>query len=928
MSTQARSRPAILLPALPIERYRGIAAVLLAGLLVIAALAPLSDRPLPAEMLLPPPFDGQPVLSPSSAIFDYPAASQRVVAEPPPHNTILREPGLTTRALRAIAAHMLVEDTGPGTNRDTPSPAHPASDEVLMGGPARWSSLAEFFTITGDPWAANGMGVVESLRASASEGPERDFHQRKALYLFNLATDGQSSSAAYRYNWALLQLAVGHYGQAAAGFNLLVQHSTDQPQVRFFYGVALLRAGEPAAADLAWQPLTVGPPTDWTNPALEGRADAQAAIGNGPAAVAIYQQLLGNAGSLDWGIYEKLVRLEILQGGAPRALDTIADLLVRFPDEPRLHYDQGRLLLLLGRTGPALGAFQAAIHLQADDPALHAGFAAALLAAGDPRQALAESDAAIKATGGDPAQGNLSITYSKLDNTDPYQRSVGQALLNAHLVRAQALALQGQPDAVRRLAGQVEAQGAGGDVAKAAWFRYYAGLLYAAGGLPDEALSRLLPAGAGPAPGPSRGTLLLAWVRSLPPAAARAQLPTAVNGDPGLPADAATAAAYFELARKLEASGPAADAAPFYRAAAAWEAGQETNRLQPLAPDGTERPIQFRAAEADYLRRQAGPGSLAGLRYQQVLNVVPADADAHTNRGILLNTAGDSLLAQREFELAARVDPANALAAHNLGVLALRQGPADLGTALADLALARQAAGPAALQWRNDLIAAPQTGGLPGPWPAPDYSTRLPALAALVLLLLHTLIPARRARPAADDLPDAAASGLLGRLGERLTVPVPAIAVLPGAILVAGLAWAWALSGNSLAPALALLPLTLLAAIIAIAAQEGTHRLAVRFERQPGTVQTGLWPLGLLLTILGAPLGLLYGWVVTTRAGAQPGPAGDHARAPEDGAGPLDGDLAQALVVPAAPPAAPPRRGGAVTAPAQRAAVARTLTSA
>src|SRR5205085_8176936 len=44
-------------------------------------------------------------------------------------------------------------------------------------------------------------------------------------------------------------------------------------------------------------------------------------------------------------------------------------------------------------------------------------------------------------------------------------------------------------------------------------------------------------------------------------------------------------------------------------------------------------------------------------------------------------------------------------------------------------------------------------------------------------------------------------------------------------------------------------------------------------ERQAGTVESRLRPLGLLLAILGAPLGLPYGWLVTTHAAQSATPA-------------------------------------------------------
>ena len=116
---------------------------MLAGLLVIAAVAPLRPRGLPPEAVTSPSFDGQPAATLAGALFDYPADTQRVAPDPPPRATLLREPGLTTAALRTLAGDSLTEDTGPTDTNPTPSQAHPTRDSLLSGVPTAgraWSS--------------------------------------------------------------------------------------------------------------------------------------------------------------------------------------------------------------------------------------------------------------------------------------------------------------------------------------------------------------------------------------------------------------------------------------------------------------------------------------------------------------------------------------------------------------------------------------------------------------------------------------------------------------------------------------------------------------------------------------------------------------------------------------------------------------------
>ncbi|MDQ2809013.1 MAG: hypothetical protein M3Z04_19220, partial [Chloroflexota bacterium] len=584
---------------------------------------------------------------------------------------------------------------------------------------------------------------------------------------------------------------------------------------------------------------------------------------------AAYAALLHDPNNFDWDVYDSYLRLELAQGGPERTLAAVREVAGRFPSEQaRFAYDEGRLLLLLGQNGPAVDALRTAVRLSPGDDAISkVALAQALQAAGDPSGARTTAAAAVAATDGDPAHPDLTLAYSKLSSEDPYQRAVGQAILTANIVRAQTLAARGDADGVRALAIAIN-QTRNQPAEQAAWLGYYAGLVLAAGGQPDLALPRIKPADPSGtvAPGPSVGARLWAWAQLLTPAQAHDQAGALVvvaggkAGVPTLPSDAATAAAYETLAAKLDAGGFGSEAAPFYRVAAAWEAvaggGPGTS---PIAPDGTARPVAYRLAEADFLRR-TNPTE-AGWRYAQVLAVAPNLTDAQTNRGVLFSQANDATQAQQAFAAAAAIDPTNPYAAHNAAVQAFTGNPLDLPAALTGLTAARQGAGPAALTWGNSPVAAPALGA-PGN-PDPGFGLRIPALATLLLLLLHTVIPGHGGGVGGE-----AGSGLLTGLGVRLAAYREVRYWWLGAGIVAGLGWAWALSANHLGALLLWLPLTLLAAALAVGAQEGGHRLALRREREAGQIRTHHWPLGLLLTLVGAPFGVLYGWVAHTVTGA------------------------------------------------------------
>ena len=564
-------------------------------------------------------------------------------------------------------------------------------------------------------------------------------------------------------------------------------------------------------------------------------------------------------------------------------------------DLPRLYYDRGRILALLGQPGPAGTAFDAARALVPDEPTFPLAQAQVLVASGNPRRALTAAEAALRAAGIDPNTADFGPAITALSGNADAQR-LGQLVLGARLAQATAWGALGMTAQLDALHSGLDTL-ATSDAAHAGWYRYYDVLTATAAGrtaTASAALEATLAAAGTPPTAPTKGATLQALVAALPTDQAAGQaddLLKRLGGSlaaPALATDGPTAAFYGLLAAKLEAAGRATEAGPLYRAAAAWEQSvRAASDNAPVSANGISAPVQQRLAEANYLLRR-GDYALAQVRYRQVLAVEPTIADAWTNIGIAYDRLGKADLARNAFERAAVVAPANALAAHNAGVV--RYTAFDLPGGEAAFA----AGGPAARSGGYSLLPATGTGTSPSTMPAGDFLVRLPALVALLLLLLHTLIP-RTATETDATAGRSAQPGLLGQLaarlpdlGSRLAGPL-SIGI---AIVVAGAAWAWAAAANNPLVWVILLVTGLLAALVAIGGQEGAQALAARLERNRGTTTHHLSPLGLLLAILTAPFGLVYGWQIVTRA---------------TGAGGSPADLD---APPAPAPVPPPARGG------------------
>lgn len=901
MSTRPAAKPTRAAPTvrpvarpaarLPLEHYRLLASALLVVLLGITALAPLGATPLPAPAFQAPALAGNE--EQFDRIFDYLAPTQRISPGTPARSTLLRAAPTSTAFYNALVSEIL----RPASPDAAPDPAR---KDLLLDNPGRWADMETFYRgtsggVSGD-FGYNGIGMVTALRASRLSGAERETAARTALNIFGFVASAKPNIWYYQYNWALSNMMVGQFGAATTILDELIKADNTHPEAGFMRGLAALRTGEPNQAIQSWTTVANVNVADWSRLAAEGLSDALAARGDVAAAATAYRRALETSQGLDWTLYEKILRLEV-QRGTPETMLPIIDSLrtrVASPssgdtgDRARLFYDQGRILALLGQPGPAQAAFAAAAALLPDEPTFHLAQAQVLVASGSARRALTEAEAALRAAGIDPNTADFGPAITALSGNADAQR-LGQLVLGARQAQAAAwgaLGMTAQLDALHSGLGTL----ASSDPTHAGWYLYYDVLTAAAAGRTDTARAALdaaLAAAGSPPAAPGKGASLQALSAVLPTDQAD-DLLKRLGGSlaaPALATDAPTSAFYGALAAKLEAAGRATEAGPLYRAAAAWEqSARAASQNAPSSANGVPAPVQERLAEAHYLLRH-GDYALAGARYRQVLAVAPATTDAWTNIGIAYDRQGKSDLARNAFEHAVSLAPQNALAAHNAGVV--RYTAFDLPGGENAFA----AGGPTARAGGFSLLPATGTGSVPSALPAGDFLVRLPALIALILLLLHTLIP--RAATETDAAPGRTPQpGVLGRLAALLPDPVSRLAApisLLIAIVVAGAAWAWAAAANNPLAWVVLLVTGLLAALIAIGGQEGAQALAARMERQRGTTTHRLSPLGLLLAILTAPFGLVYGWQIVTRAGSAGGGSAD-----------LDEPAAAAVPAPAA----------------------------
>jgi hypothetical protein len=226
-------------------------------------------------------------------------------------------------------------------------------------------------------------------------------------------------------------------------------------------------------------------------------------------------------------------------------------------------------------------------------------------------------------------------------------------------------------------------------------------------------------------------------------------------------------------------------------------------------------------------------------------------------------------------DLSSKASPYYAVGNHNLAGLAYKKGLGNFFVAENAQGNAIKAVGAQSLDWGYNLRYDAR-GSVPAP-PGPplDFLVRLGAIVLVALLLLHTLVGHDLRARGGELVP---ARGVLGRLAagvDRAVKGALPAAVTPGAsprslliavivpALIGMFGLAWGAGRGSLEVALVFLPVALLWALLAFAANELAQRwMAARVK---GETLHHLWPLGNLLSILTIPFGFMYGWQNVTR---------------------------------------------------------------
>jgi tetratricopeptide (TPR) repeat protein len=357
-----------------------------------------------------------------------------------------------------------------------------------------------------------------------------------------------------------------------------------------------------------------------------------------------------------------------------------------------------------------------------------------------------------------------------------------------------------------------------------------------------------------------------------------AAIPTAVSGDVDAPD------IHYQGGLLLERAGRQKEAVNAYRVSGVVRNLVDAENFAGVgrvlwANNGTTTPANAALETGDAARLEAasaqGDPALAVMRYKQAYSLDPALAPAWNNLGVWYAEQGKPDVSASYLDLSSKASPYYAVGNHNLAGLAYKKGLGNFFVAENAQGNAIKAVGAQSLDWGYNLRYDAR-GSVPAP-PGPplDFLVRLGAIVLVALLLLHTLVGHDRRAKGGDLVP---ARGVLGRLAagvDRAVKGAIPAAVTPGAsprslliavivpALIGMFGLAWGAGRGSLEVALVFLPVALLWALLAFAANELAQRwIAARVK---GETLHHLWPLGNLLSILTIPFGFMYGWQNVTR---------------------------------------------------------------
>jgi Tfp pilus assembly protein PilF len=872
-----------------------------------------------------------------SSVFPYITAVERqqgnLSSTWPDASAVLNSDPNSREARRAIVGQMFASTGGINTRVKDSGLATRPDQEVFDAIVLAYQDMSD--DPDRGNFGTNGLSMISALVSLTSPTLEqRRAREREAVVGFQTAASNDATIWQFTYNWALSNFMIGNYTAAYEGMkSVRARGETDAFKlVDFWMGLSALRSGHPDEAVTLFQSvIDYQVPADADEGArtsqVEARDLAQEALGDAQWArrdpATAYQTYKDTLffGRATAGLYRKWLRLGLQQHGYERMVDDLAAVIRSGPQDmrPRAHHDRARLLDLLGRGSEAQVEYARALELGSEDAPLHISYGQSLVSKGDYNGALVQAETALRGLNRDLQGSDLALAARAVLTTtsSTAETETGQAALDAQLLRARAWGAQGNRQNVDTLVNNITGPAGGEGADTAALLYLYGGYAYeaaasassgdAAGELYAKAAEQYARAWAGmkgrPQGSPGKAAALAGQARATAMSAGKgpedglavlreggydpAAIPAAVSRDVDAPD------ILYQGGLLLEQAGRQQEAVNAYRVSGVVRNLVDAEDFVGVgrvlwANNGTTPPANAALETGDAARVQAangGDSGLAVMRYKQAYSLDPALAPAWNNLGVWYAEQGKADASASYLELSGRASPYYALGNHNLAGLAYKKGIGNFFVAEGAQGNAIKAAGAPSLNWGYNLRYDAR-GSVPAP-PGPplDFLVRLGAIVLVALLLLHTFVGHDRQTRGGELLP---VRGVLGRAAAAVdgavkrTVPA---AVTPGsgarslviAVLVPAvigtLGLAWGAGRGSLEVALVFVPVALLWAALAFAANEIAQRWMA--ARSKGETLHHLWPLGNLLSILTIPFGFMYGWQNVTRiqpvteAGAQ-----------------------------------------------------------
>jgi tetratricopeptide (TPR) repeat protein len=779
----------------------------------------------------------------------------------------------------------------------------------------------------------NGLAIIDLVHSlTAADIEEQHALERDAILAFQNSASNDPTTWQYSYNWALANFLVGNYEAAFQGMRT-AEASADTQNfhlIPVWMGLAALRNGQPDEAIEQFNSVInfkLEATADEGARASFNEALGLAQISLGDAQWArrdpatayktYFDTLAFGGGNSNVSLYRKWLRLGLQQRAYEQMLNDMNTLLgqgIATDLKARIHHDRARLLTLLGRGDAAMTEYKLALDIGQNDPPLLVSYGQALLSRGDSNAALVQAEEVIRRLAKDPSAGDMAaVATAELTSTTSFSISEeGQELLDAHLLRAGAWSQQNNSTAVNNLVANITNSAAGQP-------DNVAGLLYLYGAYAYEAAANAATGDAAadyyskasdtykqawdklknaPQGAQGRAASLVGEARTVALAKGKSAQdgldvlkqggydPAAIQ--PSVSTDRDAPDILYAGGLLLQKAGQQKEAVNAFRVSSVvrnlHDAQDFVGVGRPLwMGNGTSVPSEalLMAGDAARMDPTSDPGMVV-MRYKQAYQLDSALAPAWNNLGVWYSQQGNPDASRAYLGLSGLASPNYALGNHNLATEAYNSGFSNFFTAEKAQGDAIKASGAGTLGWGYNLRY-DERGPLPAPSAPPsDFLSKLGALLILALLLAHTIVGSDRMTNRMGLIPT---RGVLGRLAAivdaRVKTAVPSL-VMPGSstmsltlaigipALVAMLGLAWGAGHGSLAVAVLYLPVALIVAALAFAANEIAQRIAAHGHNT--TTLHHVWPLGVLLGVISIPFGFAYGWQNVTRLQA-PEPA-------------------------------------------------------